>query len=171
MRRQIPLELVFQDISTFDAGISTFDPIVSSLLQELDVGKKDTASDLIKKAPQPPGIGFIIQKRLNKLRNNRNNNNNDDGLSPSSSTPPFNNFQQPLPQPPPLPPSFNNFVPPPLPPPPPSFNNFILPTPPPQPPLPTFDNFTIPPLPQPDKPSSFGSRIIIFFPLGHQRKK
>ena len=36
LRRQNPLELVFEDISTFDAE----NPIVGSLLRELDVGKK-----------------------------------------------------------------------------------------------------------------------------------
>ena len=36
LRRQNPLELVFEDISTFDAK----NPIVGSLLKELDVGKK-----------------------------------------------------------------------------------------------------------------------------------
>ena len=41
LRRQNPLELVFEDISTFDAE----NPIVGSLLKELDVGKKDIASE------------------------------------------------------------------------------------------------------------------------------
>ena len=36
LRRQNPLELIFEDISTFDAE----NPIVGSLLRELDVGKK-----------------------------------------------------------------------------------------------------------------------------------
>ena len=36
LKRQDPLELVFQDISTFDAQ----NAIVGSLLRELDVGKK-----------------------------------------------------------------------------------------------------------------------------------
>ena len=36
---------VFEDISTFDAA----NPIVGSLLKELVVGKKDIASELIKK--------------------------------------------------------------------------------------------------------------------------
>ena len=36
LRRQNPLELVFEDISTFDAK----NPIVGSLLKEFDVGKK-----------------------------------------------------------------------------------------------------------------------------------
>ena len=50
-RRQNPLELVFEDISTFDAE----NPIVGSLLKELGIGKKDVASKLIKNAPGLPG--------------------------------------------------------------------------------------------------------------------
>ena len=99
-RRQKPLELVFRDISTFDAQNS----IVGSLLKELDVGKKDLASDLVKKAP-PAGIDGILQRRLNALRNdnlNFNSKNNDD-LSPPPS--PFNDFILP----PPPSPTFNNF--------------------------------------------------------------
>ena len=106
LRRQNHLELVFQDISTFDAE----NAIVGSLLRELNLGKKDTASDLIKNVPQLPGIDFIIRNRLNKLRNNGNKNNDDSGLSPPPSPPPSNNFQQPSPPPPS---SFNNFSPPP----------------------------------------------------------
>ena len=101
----------FQDISTFDAQ----NPIVGSLLQELDAGKTDIASELIKKAPpHPPGIGYAIQNRLTRLKNNENfNRNNGDE----------NNFQLPLPPPPPL--TFNNFIPPlPLQPPP-TFNSFL----------------------------------------------
>ena len=48
LRRQNPLEFVFQDISTFDAENSS----IGLLLQELDLGKKDTASHLIKKSPK-----------------------------------------------------------------------------------------------------------------------
>ena len=44
LRRQNPLELVFEVISTFDAE----KPIVGSLLKTLDAGKKATASDLLK---------------------------------------------------------------------------------------------------------------------------
>ena len=51
LRRQNLFELVFEDISTFDAE----NPIVGSLLKELDVAKKDVASELIKNAPGPPG--------------------------------------------------------------------------------------------------------------------
>ena len=44
-RTQNPLQLVFKDISTFDAQ----NPIVGFLLRELDTGKKDVATILIKK--------------------------------------------------------------------------------------------------------------------------
>ena len=45
-RKQNPLELVFKDISAFD----TKNPIAGSLLRELDIGKEDVASKLIKKS-------------------------------------------------------------------------------------------------------------------------
>ena len=64
LRRQNLIELVFEDISTFDVE----NPIVGSLLQELDVSKKDVASELIKNAPGPPGLDFVIRNRLNKLK-------------------------------------------------------------------------------------------------------
>ena len=96
---------MFEGISNFDAQ----NPIVGSLLPELDIGKKDLASELIKKAPRS-GIDSDIQKRLEVLRkdNKKFDNNNNNGT----------------PLPPPSPPTFNNFIlPPPLPPPPP-FNSF-----------------------------------------------
>ena len=64
LRRQNPLKLVFEDISTFDAE----NPIVGFLLRELDAGKKDVTSDLINKGPGPPGLDFVLQNRLNKLK-------------------------------------------------------------------------------------------------------
>ena len=69
LRRQKPLELVFEGISTFDAENS----IAGSLLRELDEGKKDVASDLIKKAPGLPGLDFVIQNRLSKLKESNEN--------------------------------------------------------------------------------------------------
>ena len=54
-RKQNPLELVFQDISAFHAQ----NPTVGPLLKEPDVGKKDLASDLAKKAP-PADINGIL---------------------------------------------------------------------------------------------------------------
>ena len=56
------MNLFFEEILMFDAK----HPIVGSLLKELDVGKKDIASELIKKAPRPPGVDFTISKRLEK---------------------------------------------------------------------------------------------------------
>ena len=65
IRRQNPLELVFKDISTFDAET----PIVGSITGELDVGKKDVANDLIKKAPKPPALDISLRNRLEKFKN------------------------------------------------------------------------------------------------------
>ena len=82
IRRQNPQELVFEDISTFDAE----NPIVGSLLREIDIKKKQPDSDFIKSLPSQPGKEFQIQKRLGKLRGvsrndfkNNNNNNNPGG--------------------------------------------------------------------------------------------
>ena len=47
IRRQNPFELVSEDVNTFDAK----NPIVSSLLRELDVSKKDITCELIIKTP------------------------------------------------------------------------------------------------------------------------
>ena len=41
---------------------------VGSLLRELDIGKKDVASEIVKKAPRPPGVEEIIRKRLDRLK-------------------------------------------------------------------------------------------------------
>ena len=51
LKRQNPLELVFEDISTFDAE----NPIVESLLREIELKKKQTDSDFIKSIPSHPG--------------------------------------------------------------------------------------------------------------------
>ena len=66
-RRKILLELVFKDISTFDA--QNF--IVGSWLKELDIGKKDIASTLTKKAPN--SVDIEIQSKHEALKNNKNN--------------------------------------------------------------------------------------------------
>ena len=58
LRRQNPLELVFEDISTFDAE----NPIVGSLLREIDLKKKQSDSDFIKSLPSHPGKEFEIKK-------------------------------------------------------------------------------------------------------------
>ena len=86
LRRQNPLELVFEDISTFDAE----NPIVGSLLREIDIKKKQSESDFIKSIPSQPGKEFEIQKRLARLRgisrtsfnDNNNNNNNNNHINP-----------------------------------------------------------------------------------------
>lgn len=59
---------MFEDISTFDVQT----PVVGSLLQKLDTGKKDLASEFIKKAPRP-GIDLDLQKRLVTLRKTTTN--------------------------------------------------------------------------------------------------
>ena len=130
LRRQNPLELVFEDISTFDVE----NPIVG--LREIDLKKKQTDSDFIKSLPSHPGKEFEIKKRLDKLKglnendniyNNNNNNNNNifgRGGEPPS-LPSIEDFldggPRPLQPPPPPPPSINGnlfntsnvFIPPP----------------------------------------------------------
>ena len=58
------MELVFEDIYTFDAE----NPIVGSLLRQIDLNKKLTNSDFIKSVPSHPGKEFEIKKRLDRLR-------------------------------------------------------------------------------------------------------
>ena len=60
LRRQNPLELVFEDISTFDAE----NPIIGSLLREIDIKKKQSDSDFIKSLPSQPGKEFEIKKKI-----------------------------------------------------------------------------------------------------------
>ena len=80
MRRKKPLEVVFEDISTFDSE----NPIVGSLLREIDINKKQSDSDFIKSLLSQSGKKFEIKKRLDRLKgksgsnngNNDNNNNN-----------------------------------------------------------------------------------------------
>ena len=113
LRRKNPLELIFEDISTSDAE----NPIIGSLLRELDVKKKVLAGDLIKATPTSPKKDLEIQKRLDRLRDRQE-------PGPSNSI-----------SPPPSPPSF---CPPPGP--------FILPPPLPfQPPHSIFNSFQQPP--------------------------
>ena len=100
LRRQNPLELLFKDISTFDAK----SPIVGSLPRELDVGKNILASDLIKQAPDPPGQDYAIRNRLNKLGDKQEPTDNNNNISPPISPPAL----PPTPGPGP-------FIPPPLP--------------------------------------------------------
>ena len=121
LRGQNPLELVFEDISTFDSE----NPMVGSLLRETNIKKKQSDSDFIKSLPSHPGKEFEIKKRLDKLRgintsflNNNNNNNNNNsnpfGLGPGGQPPTLPRFDDFLdgppqpPQPPPPPPSVIN---------------------------------------------------------------
>ena len=60
LRRQNLLELVFEDISTFDAE----NLIVRSFLRELDLKKKQSESDFIKSLPSQPGKEFEIKKKI-----------------------------------------------------------------------------------------------------------
>ena len=84
IRRLNPLELVFKDISTFYSE----NPIVGSLLREIDIRKKQTDSDFIKSLPSQPGNEFETKKRLDKLRgtttttSNKFNNNNNKNVNP-----------------------------------------------------------------------------------------
>ena len=70
------MELVFEDVSTFEAENS----VVGPLLREIDLNKKQTDSDFIKSLPSQRGKEFEIKKRLDRLRdskkNSRKNNNN-----------------------------------------------------------------------------------------------
>ena len=74
------MELVFVDVSTFDAENS----IVGSLIREIDLNKKQTDSDFIKSLSSQPGKEFEIKKRLNRLSDiknpSRKNNNNGGNL-------------------------------------------------------------------------------------------
>ena len=75
LRTQNPLELVFEDLSTFDAE----NPIVGSLLREIGIRKKQSDSDFIKSLPSHPGKEFEIQKKFDRLRGKgKLNFNNDD---------------------------------------------------------------------------------------------
>lgn len=61
-RRQSLLELVFEDISTFYVQ----NTVVGSSLQEFEIGKKDLARKLIKKALRP-GVDIDIQKKVRNV--------------------------------------------------------------------------------------------------------
>ena len=119
LRRQNPLELVFEDISTFDAE----NPIVGSLLRETDLRKIQTDSDFIRSLPSQPGKEFKIKKKLDKLRgvgkgtfvDNNNNDNNQGGgpdlggLGPPPPPPNIDGLienRSQFPPPPPPPPTF-----------------------------------------------------------------
>ena len=112
------------------------------MLKELDVGKKHVASELIKNAPGPSGVEFVIRNTLNRLKNrqrfNNDNNNKNLSLSPLPPSPPSFFSQQPLPRP--APPTITRQQPF-LPPPPHTFSPF---QPPRAPSSPTFPSFQFP---------------------------
>lgn len=72
VRKQNPFDLVFEDISTFDAG----NPVVGSLLKEPDVRRKDVASEIVKKAPGLPETDITLRNRLVRQRNRQEPNDN-----------------------------------------------------------------------------------------------
>ena len=148
IRKQNPLELVFEDISTFDSE----NPIVGILLREVDVRKKQTDSDFIKSLPSQPGKEFEIKKRLEKLRgtatNNFNNNNNNNNVNPGGGGVDISGLG-----PPPTLPKIEDLIdngPSLFPPPPPTggqevTSNVFLPPPPPPPPAgPVLNPFVVP---------------------------
>ena len=115
------MELVFEDISTFDAE----NPIVCSLLREIDIKEKQWNSDFITSFPSQPGKEFEIQKRFDRLRgigrtnfnDSNNNNNNNNNINPGGGTN-LNNFSL---GPPPSLPTIEDFIENGAPPPPPAF--------------------------------------------------
>ena len=64
IRWQNPVELVFEDISTYNVE----NPIVASLLRGPDVGRKYVAGDLVEIAPRQPGLDTTLRNRLNRLK-------------------------------------------------------------------------------------------------------
>ena len=150
IRKQNPLELVFEDISTFDSE----NPIAGILLREVDVRKKQTDSDFIKSLPSQPGKEFEIKKRLEKLRGtatnnfNNNNNNNNNNVNPGGGGVDISGLG-----PPPTLPKIEDLIdngPSLFPPPPPTggqevTSNVFLPPPPPPPPAgPVLNPFVVP---------------------------
>ena len=97
IKRQNRSELVFEDISTFDAE----NPIVGSLLKELDIGKKNLTSNLVEKTPRPLIFDDYLKNKLNKLKDRpkpKDDDDNNNNLSPPSS--PLSFPPPPPPQPP-----------------------------------------------------------------------
>ena len=78
-RTENPLALLFKDIANFDAQ----NPVIGSLLRKIDLGKRSTNSDLIKKSlSKAPDINFtILLRRFKKFKEtpiNYNDNDDDD---------------------------------------------------------------------------------------------
>ena len=81
VKKENPLELVLKDIFRFNAQ----NPVIGSLMREIDFGKKDTLSKLLAKAPNPKEMKII--ERLHRLRNFRNGSR----LLPPLPSPPHSN--------------------------------------------------------------------------------
>lgn len=83
IRRQNPLELLY--FSTFDVQ----NPIIRFLVRKILVGKKDLASKLISKAPNPLDIElqYSLQAPKNDVDDFKNNNDSFGGF-PSPQPPP-----------------------------------------------------------------------------------
>ena len=86
-------------------------------MKELDIGKKDFTSELVKKAPRPLIFDNYLKNRLNKLKNRpepKDDDNNNNNFSPPPSPPllppppPPPEPQAPSGQPPPPPPFFHH---------------------------------------------------------------
>ena len=104
--------MLFKDVATFDAQ----NPIIGSLLREIDLAKKGKNSDLIKKQlEKAPDINdTILIHRFKKFKddpvnlNNSNDNNDDDDNNkpdcpgPAPPAPTANDFQDLFYQPPPV---------------------------------------------------------------------
>ena len=73
LRRQNPLQLVFKDISTYDAE----NPIVESLLKETDIKKSSLIVILLDLCRAILVKGWKFKKRLDRLKGKSNNFNND----------------------------------------------------------------------------------------------
>ena len=67
IRDENPLEFVFKDGSKFDAQ----NPLIGTLIREIDIAKKDVFSKLLEKAYNPKDIK--IKLRLHDFRNSQNN--------------------------------------------------------------------------------------------------
>ena len=110
-RKENPLELLHKDISNFDAQ----NPVIASLLREIDVDKRDNSSNFLKKAPNVNEVVLKLDRLkkkdepYNRGDNDDNDDDNDDGsLGPAPSPPKFN-FKTAPPQSPP--PNNKNFEP------------------------------------------------------------
>ena len=65
-RKENPLELLFKEVSNFDAQ----NPVIGSLSREKDVGKKNTSSNFLKKAPNVNDV--VLKHRLDRLKKKMN---------------------------------------------------------------------------------------------------